>query len=150
MERFFDAAYRMTRSAWEVSFEACKVVDLIWSVVIAVGKYAGGAILGVGLAVVVERVTFSWVYDSLFEPEAFARHMNLGQISWFIQHCPLISAFIIFAAGQSVVVVIVTIALEALLRFKLTFVLRTREVDQEGHYSPIEDGATDADDPLAF
>jgi hypothetical protein len=151
MDRFLDAAYRMLRAAYGVSFEAYKVVDLIWSAVIAVAKHVGVAVLGAGLAIFGEYATFTIVYTILFGPDDFARESNPGLISVFVHYFPLMAACVLFVAGQSIVVVIVTIALEMLLGFRLTFVLGTRNnVAEEGFYSPIGDGTTDAEDPLTF
>ena len=168
MDRFLDAAYRKLRAAYDVSFvldaayrrlraayggafEAYKVVDLIWSAVFAVGKHVGVAVLGVGLAIFGEYATFTCVYTILFGPDDFARDSNPGLISALIHYFPLMAAFVVFVAGQSIVVVIVTIALEALLFFRLNFFFRTpNNVEEEGFYSPIGDGTTDAEDPLTF
>ena len=149
MERFLDAAYRTTRSAMEVSFEAYKLVDLILSVAFAAVKYGGGAILGVVSVIAVEAATVFLVYRSLFAIEAFARAQHLNPISWFVQQFPIVAAFGFFAVGQSLVVFIVTIVLASLLTFKFKFVLGSRETD-EGHYSPIDEGASEPDDPLTF
>lgn len=150
MERLLDATYQTLRAAMKVADGAYRLVDLIWSVVFAAVKVGGGSILGAVVALVIQAITVLFVYRCFFPLESFARNENASYFAWFILHFPVISAFLSFAVGESIVVIILTLILESLLHFRLTFILGSRDTDHEGHYSPIGGDATYFEDPFTF
>jgi hypothetical protein len=150
MERLLDGAYRMLHAAYDRAYAAFQLVDLIWSIVWAAVKVGGGSILGVILALAIQVRTAFGIYRCFFGPEFPTTGEQDSPFGPFIPGAPIISAFILFAVGESVVVIIIFFILDSLFTFKLTFLLGSRGEDAEGHFSPIGDGTTDADDPLSF
>jgi hypothetical protein len=150
MERLLDAAYQTLKAAEKVADWAYRLVDLLWSVVVAAVKYGGGSILGVIVALAVQAFTVLFVYRCFFPLESFARTANVSYFAWFILNFPIISAFIAFAVGESIVVVIIWTILWSLLHFELKFVFGTRDQDEKDFYSPIGGESADAEDLLIF
>jgi hypothetical protein len=150
MARLLDAAYQTLRAAEKVANWAYRLVDLLWSVVFAAVKVGGGSILGAIVALAIQAFTILFVYRCFFPLESFARTANASSFAWFILNFPIISAFLAFFVGESIVVVIIWTILWSLLHFELKFVFGTRERDEQDFYSPIGGETADAEDLLTF
>ncbi len=150
MERLLDAAFRSLSAVYDRAWAAYQLVDLIWSMAWAGMKYGGGSILGVILALAIQVRTVFGIYRCFFGPEFPTTGEEDSLFGPFIPGAPVISAAILFAIGESAVVIIIFLILHSIFTFKFTYLLGTRDEDEEGHFTPIGDGATDADDPLIF
>ncbi len=148
MERLLDAAYRSLHAVYDRAWAAYQLVDLLWSSAWAGVKYGGGSILGVILAVAIQVRTVLGIYRCFFGPAFPTTGEQDSPFGPFIPGAPIISAFILFAVGESAVVIIIFLILHSIFTFKLKFLLGTRDEDAEGPFSPIGDGTTDADDGL--
>jgi hypothetical protein len=150
MERLLDAAYRWLHAAYDRAWAAYKLVDILWSGVWAAVKVGGGSILGVIFAIALQARIVLGIFRCFFGPEFPTTGEQDSPFGPFIPGAPIISAFILFAVGESIIVFIIFWTLHSIFTFKLEFLLGTRDKDAEGPYSPIGDVTTDAEDPLPF
>ncbi len=150
MERLLDFSYRMLRAAYQFSVAAFRLVDLLWSVAAAAVKVGGGSFLAIVLALSIQAATGYAVYRCLFPPELPPNNGWLILLTVIVRNAPVISAFVVFAVGESAVVIIIGATLDSIFTFRLNFILGSRDDDAEGLYSPIGEGPGEPDDPLTF
>lgn len=149
LEPLFRAAY----AAYRVVRWAFRFADLNVSVVWAAVYYTGASLFYLVAVYGFESWTFSWVHQCLFPPQRDAWFDRVGVVieglPKFVRSYPLISAFVVFVAGQTAAVYFLFTTIHWVMTFKLTYLLGSDKYGHEEAYTPF-DGETSEADPLTF
>lgn len=153
LEPLFRASYAI----YKVLRWAFRFADLNVSVVWAAVYYAGGSLFYLLAVLGFESWTISWVHQCLYPPEHHAWFDWVGGFiegfAGLVRAHPLISAFVVFVAGQTAAVYYAFTTFHWVMTFKLTYVLGSDKYGQKDAYSPFDNEsseASEASDPLTF
>jgi hypothetical protein len=150
IEPLFRASYALYKALrWAFRF-----ADLNVSVVWAAVYYAGGSLFYLMAVLGFESLTVSWVYQCLFPPEEATLFVIVRDfvpaVSELVREFPVISAFVVFVAGQTAAAYYAFTTFHWVMTFKLTYVLGSDQYGQKDVYSPFDGESSEASDPLTF
>ena len=152
MSAFLDALFGVIYAGYVAVRSAFRFVDFVVSVVYSATSYTAGAAIRSSLIVLVQVLVVYGVYYSFFPPELppkpDPRDVRVTEI---ISVYPVLSAFVMFAAGETFVVVLGFGMLRTIMKYKFEYVFGSDVIDRDDRpYTPFDDESTAASDPLTF